>query len=563
MVPVKGAEMPQALATLRRLQCRALSKRSGQRCKRWCAPGHLTCKLHGGGSPQAARSAQVRATVAEVMAANPRRSVREIVADSLHIADLVMTDEIAKLGEGMTPELAESVMQAAGRASALARAAADMGIDVDSGEALAEQHGARIAEALRVVVAELVSAAGGTGTDHLAAREWVGRAVPAALRGQEVPGAPRPWRMTHLLAIESGDRFRRREAEAVSAALSGPRTAAGPSLVSGVQRDTGRLCAAGKLASGGWFWPGGVVPGAGGSGSAADRAPVVGAVESVEAVMDVAERVARAFWTAQARRLRREMKSGSRRSQCGAGPDPKRDHDALVASAQARALRRDVDRQGAEVVITVGNVDVYTTRAELAEWAGRQLRRELVAALRVEVKAEAIAEAKAAEVEAACREVELRAIYNDMKRPELAEARERAAAQRARAQDETVIALVASGAGPQVEQRWRYAAERGSQRAAELLMEVIRRRGQRINQAIIATAGPTSRWATRRTPEGHWRAQRDTFLGNGDVVTEVRWRWRGEGPWLASAEFDDRQRRARERERKLRRQIPAVGRPRR
>jgi len=213
--------MPPARAALRRVQCRAVSKRSGQRCKRFCAPGHLTCKLHGGGSPQAQRSAQVRATVAEVMAANPRRSVREIVADSLHVADLVLGDEIAKLGEGMTPALAESVMQAAGRASALARAAADMGIDVDSGEALAEAQGTRIAEALQAVAAELVTAAGGTGVDHMAVREWIRRAVPAALRGEPVPECPRPWRMTHFPALESGDRFRRREAAEVAAALSG------------------------------------------------------------------------------------------------------------------------------------------------------------------------------------------------------------------------------------------------------------------------------------------------------------------------------------------------------
>jgi hypothetical protein len=89
--------VPQALAELRRVRCRATSKRTGERCGQWCAPGHVVCYAHGGRSPQAVRSAKVRAAVAEIMATDPRRTPREVLGDALHITDLVLRDWIADL----------------------------------------------------------------------------------------------------------------------------------------------------------------------------------------------------------------------------------------------------------------------------------------------------------------------------------------------------------------------------------------------------------------------------------------------------------------------------------
>jgi hypothetical protein len=96
--------------------------------------GHVVCYAHGGRSPQAIRSAKVRAAVAEVLAADPRRSPREVLGDALHIADLVLRDRIAELRDmsEITAEAAADLTDAATRAAALARAAMDAGVDVEA-----------------------------------------------------------------------------------------------------------------------------------------------------------------------------------------------------------------------------------------------------------------------------------------------------------------------------------------------------------------------------------------------------------------------------------------------
>jgi hypothetical protein len=45
-----------------------MSKRSRERCKRYCAPGATTCKFHGGASPQAKRAARSRVAESEAIA---------------------------------------------------------------------------------------------------------------------------------------------------------------------------------------------------------------------------------------------------------------------------------------------------------------------------------------------------------------------------------------------------------------------------------------------------------------------------------------------------------------
>ena len=42
------------------VKCHAISKQSGERCRRWATPGHKVCSSHGSKSPQAIRSAQER-----------------------------------------------------------------------------------------------------------------------------------------------------------------------------------------------------------------------------------------------------------------------------------------------------------------------------------------------------------------------------------------------------------------------------------------------------------------------------------------------------------------------
>jgi hypothetical protein len=255
----------------------------------------------------------------------------------------------------------------------------------------------------------------------------------------------------------------------------------------------------------------------------------------------VEERLARAYRVAAARSLRDEVM----------GPDV----DRMVASA----LKREVSGDG----VYVGGL-YACSYTEFREWAEARRRRAELAALKAEVDADGIAERRRAELAEIDRSAELQALYDSVHHPELAEIREAAAASREAARDEHLVSLVASGAAPEhVEQRWRYAAERGSERAAGLLAEVTRRRGLALNRAVIASGGPTSPWRTVRTREGHWRAERHAFHGDGRTDTEVRWRWRGQGPWLTSDEFRARQQAARQRDRQIRRQIPAVGRSRR
>ena len=41
-------------------RCRATSKQSGQRCKRFAIPGGTVCNIHGGGAPQVQQAAKDR-----------------------------------------------------------------------------------------------------------------------------------------------------------------------------------------------------------------------------------------------------------------------------------------------------------------------------------------------------------------------------------------------------------------------------------------------------------------------------------------------------------------------
>lgn len=49
-------------------QCKATSKRSGERCKRRTAPGATVCAMHGGKAPQVQRAARRRVAAAQVEA---------------------------------------------------------------------------------------------------------------------------------------------------------------------------------------------------------------------------------------------------------------------------------------------------------------------------------------------------------------------------------------------------------------------------------------------------------------------------------------------------------------
>ena len=73
-------------------RCTARSKQSGERCRNWSAQGQKVCRFHGGGSPQAKRSARLRlaelvdpaiATLAKEMVQAETSSDRQKAANSV------------------------------------------------------------------------------------------------------------------------------------------------------------------------------------------------------------------------------------------------------------------------------------------------------------------------------------------------------------------------------------------------------------------------------------------------------------------------------------------------
>jgi len=212
--------MAASKAVLRRVQCRATSKATGRRCRRWCSPGALTCRVHGAASPQAARSAERRELVAELVQAGPgsvpadgRRTIAAIVADAVHLGDLQLQDATA----ARTAEQAEVAVKLV---HATVRLASDLGVAIgpDVGERAAEETGARVAEALRTVGAAMLHSLRSPSSDYRELESWLLKAVPAAIRGQVLPACPKPWVMSSWPALESASSVRARwEAEAAAA----------------------------------------------------------------------------------------------------------------------------------------------------------------------------------------------------------------------------------------------------------------------------------------------------------------------------------------------------------
>ena len=204
--------MPEPRAILRRTRCAARSKRSGERCRKWSAPGASVCHLHGARSPQAVAGAERREIIAELLAADPR-PLRIVLRDAVTVSDVIMQDvraEIDRTGSA-SPETIDRLALAAGRAAQLARVALDVGLTDDEGEIVAQAHGESLARALRIVLAPLMPRVAAGPADARAISEWLRRAVPLALRQEPVPEPPTTWRMSHAPELESGEMRRRRE----------------------------------------------------------------------------------------------------------------------------------------------------------------------------------------------------------------------------------------------------------------------------------------------------------------------------------------------------------------
>ena len=81
-------------------QCKAQSKRSGQRCRRYAVVGNEVCMMHGGHSPKAKAKAEEHITLAERLALAPKRPYWDVLDDVAHIADVLMQDARAAIERG-------------------------------------------------------------------------------------------------------------------------------------------------------------------------------------------------------------------------------------------------------------------------------------------------------------------------------------------------------------------------------------------------------------------------------------------------------------------------------
>lgn len=111
-------------------RCIARTHRTGQRCKKLAVTGATVCWTHGGAAPQVRAAAAARVSLAEAMAREDRRSPVEILADTLHAADVLLKTALkAADGQMITPEQLAAVVGHLERAEQFARAVIGLGIE--------------------------------------------------------------------------------------------------------------------------------------------------------------------------------------------------------------------------------------------------------------------------------------------------------------------------------------------------------------------------------------------------------------------------------------------------
>ena len=110
-------------------QCTATSKRTGERCKRFCAPGKKVCKWHGGasnGAPKGSKNALKHGAYEKI--------TRETMfADEITYADSVNTDPVSVLEEQLRV-LKVKELRIAKRMKAAMLAEVDAGKDDGTGK---------------------------------------------------------------------------------------------------------------------------------------------------------------------------------------------------------------------------------------------------------------------------------------------------------------------------------------------------------------------------------------------------------------------------------------------
>jgi hypothetical protein len=81
-------------------RCKATSKRSGKPCQRYALVGADVCPIHGGRAPQVRARAEERVTLADRLKTAPMRQTWEVLADTAHIADVLLQDARLSVEQG-------------------------------------------------------------------------------------------------------------------------------------------------------------------------------------------------------------------------------------------------------------------------------------------------------------------------------------------------------------------------------------------------------------------------------------------------------------------------------
>lgn len=141
------------------VQCPAKSKRSGARCKRRVIGGG-PCSMHGGRAPQVARARRDRVTLAEALAADPRRPATAVLGDTVHAFDVLARRAVADLdAKGLDADALAQITDALDRAGRWAKTALEAQVDDRQARASEAQVAAVVAGVQRAIAAEVHDAA--------------------------------------------------------------------------------------------------------------------------------------------------------------------------------------------------------------------------------------------------------------------------------------------------------------------------------------------------------------------------------------------------------------------
>jgi hypothetical protein len=139
------------------MHCVALSKRTGERCNNWSVFGGTVCRMHGGKAPQVRARGEIRMTLGELLAQDPR-PVGTVLLDAVRDADALLSDARTRVsvdGETTAQDMTRFI-EALERAAKLSKVALDAGVmraivqQRDQELALMELAGGRAVDALMV-----------------------------------------------------------------------------------------------------------------------------------------------------------------------------------------------------------------------------------------------------------------------------------------------------------------------------------------------------------------------------------------------------------------------------